>query len=99
MKDMKENLSTLEPLLDLATAAAVLGCSVSTVIRMCMEGSLPYVAIHRGKRKLTRKIRPSSLSAFLADNTVRSTPGEGGNLPPLPITSVGADAQESATVD
>lgn len=91
MRNLKKTLSNLEPLLDLNTTAALLGCSVSTVTRMCDDGSLPYVTTHRGKRKLTRKIRPSSLSAFLAGNTVLPRPipeGNGGtNLPPpiLPV--------------
>lgn len=91
MRNLKKNLSTLEPLLDMNTVALLIGCSVSTVTRMCDDGSLPYVIVHRGKRKLTRKIRPSSLSAFLSGNTSSLRPipeGNGGtNLPPpiLPV--------------
>jgi excisionase family DNA binding protein len=88
--------SLSEPLLDIKTAAALLGCSIHTVIRWCEDGTLAYVTTHRGKRKLTRKIRPSTLHAFLSGNTVvrPSTPeGSGGsNLqPPLlpPIRTPG----------
>jgi|SRR6266540_6393318 len=83
--------SLAEPLLDLNTAAALLGVSVSTITRYIDDGTIAAVITHRGKRKLTRKIRPSTLSAWLSGNSSR--PPEGGgdsNLqsPPLPPLAI-----------
>lgn len=83
MKNVKNKLPTFEPLMDLNIVALLLGCSVSTVTRLCDEGVMPHIVVARHRRKRTMKIRPSALSAFLAGNTSRPPEGRGGT-PPVP---------------
>ena len=69
-----------EPLLDTNTMSALLGCSPGTITRYCLNGTLPYVLIHKGKRKTTRKLFPSAITAFLEGHTTNvlpTAPGEG----------------------
>lgn len=80
---MKNKLPSFEPLMDLQIVSLLLGCSVSTITRLCDRGLMPHIVVARHKRKRTIKIRPSALSAFLAGNSSRPPAGSGGaNLPP-----------------
>ena len=84
MKKLRNFFSSFEPLLDLNTSAALLGVSVSTVTRYIEDGTLAAVTVHRGKRKISRKIRPSTLHAFLAGNATSRPPEGSGGTPPVP---------------
>jgi excisionase family DNA binding protein len=90
MRKLNHFSNFTEPLLDLATSAALLGVSVSTVTRYIEDGTLAAVVTHRGKRKLSRKIRPSTLHAFLSGNATPEGAGGAYLPPPLlpPLTQI-----------